>query len=73
MMSATRLLQQAKALSPNERKELLRLLQEIIAVDDGQKPNRSLRDLRGKGKGTWQGVDVDAYINELRDEWDEDR
>ena len=72
-MSATQVLQQAKALSPSERKELLRLLQEIIAVDDGQKPRRSLRDLRGKGKGTWQGLDVDAYINGLRDEWDEDR
>ncbi|MCY3865081.1 MAG: hypothetical protein OXG68_06535 [Chloroflexi bacterium] len=73
MMSTYEVLQQAKALKPSERKELLRLLQEIIAVDDGQKPERSLRELRGKGKGTWQGVDVEAYINELRDEWDEDR
>ena len=72
-MSATRVLQQAKALSPSERKELLRLLQEIIAVEDGRKPKRSLRDLRGKANGTWQCLDVDAYINELRDEWDEDR
>lgn len=69
-MSATRVLQQAKALSPSERKELLRLLQEIIAVDDGQKPKPSLRDLAGLGKECWQGVDVDAYLNELRDEWD---
>ena len=72
-MSAIRVLQQAKALSPSERKELLRLLQKIVAVDDGEMPKPSLRDLRGKGKGIWQGVDVDAYINELRDEWDEDR
>lgn len=70
-MSATRVLQQAQALSPSERKELLRLLQEIIAVDDGQKPKRSLRDLRGLGKETWQGIDAQEYINELRAEWTE--
>lgn len=72
-MSAIRVLQQAKALSPSERKELLRLLQKIVAVDDGEMPKPSLRDLAGLGKECWQGVDVDAYINELRDEWDEDR
>ena len=68
-MSASRVLQQAKTLSPSERKELLRLLQEIIAVDDGQTPATSLRDLRGLGKEVWQGIDAQEYINELRDEW----
>lgn len=73
MMSAYEVLQQAKALKPSERKELLRLLQKIIAVDDGRMPKPSLRDLAGLDKESWRGVDVDAYINELRDEWDEDR
>ena len=72
MLSMYEVLQQAKALKPDERKELLRLLKKIVAVDDGEMPPPSLRDLRGKGKGIWQGVDVDAYINELRDEWDDD-
>lgn len=72
-MSTYQVLQQAKALSPSERKELLRLLKLIIEVDDGLRPAPSLRDLAGLGKECWQGVDVDAYINELRDEWDEDR
>ncbi len=72
-MSTIRVLEQAKALSPSERKELLRLLQKIVAVDDGEMPMPSLRDLAGLGKECWQGVDVDAYVNELRDEWDEDR
>ena len=70
-MSAIRVLQQAKALTPSERKELLRLLQEIVAVDDGQKPKPSLRDLRGLGKEIWQGIDAQEYINELRAEWKE--
>lgn len=28
-------------------------------------------ELHGIGKGTWAGVDVQQYINEMRDEWDE--
>ncbi|MDE2777277.1 MAG: hypothetical protein OXI77_15210 [Chloroflexota bacterium] len=71
MMSTYEVLQQAKALKPSERKELLRLLQEVIAVDDGQKPKRSLRELRGLGKEIWQGIDAQEYINELRAEWKE--
>ncbi|MCY3573533.1 MAG: hypothetical protein OXG92_05460 [Chloroflexi bacterium] len=72
-MSTYAVLQQAKALQPSERKELLRLLKEIVAVDDGIKPPRSLLDLAGLGKEAWQGINVDDYINEMRDEWDEDR
>ncbi len=70
-MSVTRVLQQAKALSPSERKELLRLLQEIVAVDNGKKPKRSLRELRGLGKEIWQGIDAQEYIDEMRAEWKE--
>jgi len=73
MISMYAVLQQAKALKPNERKELLRLLKMIVAVDEGEMPAPSLRDLAGLGRETWKGVDVDAYINELRDEWDDDR
>ncbi len=72
MLSMYDVLQQAKALTPSERKELLRLLNMIVEVEDGLRPAPSLLDLRGKGKGTWQGIDVDAYINDLRDEWDDD-
>ncbi|MDE2821309.1 MAG: hypothetical protein OXI40_16380 [Chloroflexota bacterium] len=73
-MSVGELLRQAKALSPNERKELLNLLQELVELDlaeiDEQKPKRSLFELVGMGKGIWQGVDAQDYVNQLRDEWD---
>ena len=36
------------------------------------RPKRNLMELRGLGKEIWQGVDVDAYIDELRDDWDRD-
>ena len=47
MISMSAILQQAKALKPSERKELLRLLKRIVAVDDSEMPPPSLRDLRG--------------------------
>ena len=70
-MSVTEVLLKAQALTPSERQELLKLLQDIIAVEEN-KPKRSLRDLIGLGEEYWKGVDSDAYINALRDEWDED-
>lgn len=30
-----------------------------------------LSELRGLGKELWQGVDAQEYVNQLRDEWDE--
>ncbi len=71
-MSVSEVLLQAKALSLEERKELVNSLIDLIALEEN-KPQRSLFELRGKGKEIWQGVDVKAYIDELRDEWDRDR
>lgn len=36
----------------------------------GEKPKHSIMELEGLGAEIWQGVDVDQYINEMRDEWD---
>ena len=69
-MTVSEILSKAKALSPNEREELLKALRDLVAKDD-EKPKRSLLELRGLGKEYWRGVDSDAYLNELRDEWDE--
>ncbi|MCY4538145.1 MAG: hypothetical protein OXE52_07930 [Chloroflexi bacterium] len=69
-MSVTKVLLQAEALTPNERKELLKLLHDLVAKDE-QKPKRSLFELAGLGKEVWQDIDTDAYLNELRDEWDQ--
>ena len=71
-MSLAEILATAWALTPSEEKELDDLLRERHAVNDSQ-PKRSLFELRGIGMGIWQGVDIDAYINEMRDEWDRER
>ena len=69
-MSVSEVLRQAKALTPSERKELLKSLHELVAKDD-RKPKRSLFELAGLGEEVWQDIDTDAYLNELRDEWDQ--
>lgn len=40
-------------------------------VGERRPRRRNLMELHGLGKEIWQGVDVDAYIDELRDEWDQ--
>ena len=32
---------------------------------------RRLSELRGLGKEIWQGIDAQAYVDRLRDEWDQ--
>ncbi len=71
-MSVSEVLLQAKELSLDERKELVNSLIDHIAMEE-KKPKRSLFEIRGLGKGIWQGVDVKAYIDELRDERDQVR
>ena len=71
-MSVTEVWMQVKALTPTERITLRQLLDQLIASDDEGKPSRSLMELCGLGKEYWQGVDNDAYLNMLRNEWDRD-
>lgn len=71
-MTVVEVMRQAKALSPRERKELVKSLIDLIA-SDAQRPKRRLSELQGLGKEIWEGVDAQEYIDELRDEWDEDR
>jgi hypothetical protein len=33
--------------------------------------SRSLMELEGLGEEIWQGIDPQAYVNELRKEWDQ--
>ena len=69
-MSVNEVLLQAKALSLDERKELVKTLIDLNAEED-KRPKRSLRELRGLGKEILQGIDAQEYINELRAEWKE--
>jgi hypothetical protein len=63
-----------RALPSTQRLELLSLIARDLAAEGSDGPDRPryhLRDLRGIGKGLWEGVDAQEYVNRLRDEWDE--
>ena len=38
---------------------------------DKPKRKRQLAELRGLGKEIWAGVDAQAYVNKMRDDWDQ--
>jgi ribosomal protein L7/L12 len=73
-MTIAEILQQAKTLSVQERKELVKLLIDSLDVSEAVpcQPRR-LSELRGLGKEIWEGIDAQEYVNQLRSEWDERR
>ena len=71
-MTVAEVLEQVKALSPEERKELANLLIGLVDLDTTSLQRR-LSELRGVGKEIWQGVDAQAYVDQMRDEWDQPR
>ena len=68
-MTVTEILEQVKALSPQERKDLTKSLIDMMDVGS-TRPQRRLSELRGLGKEIWAGIDAQDYVNQLRDEWD---
>jgi len=72
-MSATEIYERhIKQLAPEERLRLVELIAHDMAESRAERrPTRSLLELEGLGAEIWQGVDAQAYVNELRDEWDE--
>ncbi|MDQ7024418.1 MAG: hypothetical protein Q9P44_02545 [Anaerolineae bacterium] len=69
-MTVAEILEQAKTLSPQERKELVKLLVDSLDTFTPHQKRR-LSELRGLGKEIWQGIDAQSYVDEMRDEWDE--
>jgi hypothetical protein len=65
-MTAAELLEQAKTLSVQERKELVKRL--VDTLDSVEAVSRRQRSL---GKEIWQGIDAQEYVNHLRSEGDE--
>jgi hypothetical protein len=71
-MTVAEIMEQAKALTLQERKELVKQLVDTLDIPEPAAPRqRRLSELRGLGKEIWEGVDAQEYVNQLRDEWDE--
>lgn len=60
-----------RPLKPAERARLLMLLAQDMAntLPMPQTPH-SLLELEGLGADLWQGIDAQAYVQQLRSEWD---
>jgi hypothetical protein len=63
-----------RALPVAERLKLISLIARDLEIEHGDcegRPRRSILDFHGVGKGSRDGEDAQAYINRLRDGWDE--
>lgn len=72
-MSVQNIIQEARTLSIEERKELMKALVDLLAEPSqtSSKPKRSVREFRGRGAHLYDGTDAQAYLDKIRDEWDE--
>lgn len=65
-MTVQELIQKARELTTAERQKLVQALQSMSDITPKQ---YRLSDLRGVGAEIWRDVDVDDYLNQLRNEW----
>jgi len=61
--------QQIKALPRTVRLRLLARIADDLTNTTEEK-TLSIMGLHGLGAASWQGIDAQAYVNQLRDEWD---
>jgi len=46
-------------------------LDQLVAdAESASRKRGRLSELKGIGKGTWEGIDIDQFIREERDSWD---
>lgn len=71
-MTIQDIIRQARALSPEQRKELIKYLIDILELEaQPQRPQRRLSELRGLGRELWENTDPQTYLDELRSEWND--
>lgn len=68
-MTVAEIMQQAEKLTVDERRDLVKLLT-VSLQREANSAQHSILELAGLGADIWKDVDVQAYIDELRDEWD---
>jgi len=61
-----------KPLPPETRLQLIAMIAQDLASTyaDEQTPVRCILELEGLGAEIWSGIDVQEYVDELRDEWE---
>jgi len=69
-MNLIEIMEKARELSVQERRELITLLNDSV-LTEASTPTHSILQLAGLGAQIWHNVDVETYINQLRDEEDD--
>ncbi len=72
-MTVAEVLEQAKALTAQERKDLVKQLIDTLDTTATRAPaqkTHSILELAGLGAEVWKGIDAQEYVNQLRSEWD---
>jgi hypothetical protein len=73
-MTVTQVLEQARELSLEERKELARALVDLLTeVPLPREKRHRLREFRGVGAHLYDGTDAQEYVNQMRSGWDDRR
>lgn len=70
MSSYQKLYIQIQRLPYEEQWQLLTALLASIRKRSVEKHLHSITELEGLGKETWQGIDVDIFIDDERNSWD---
>ncbi|MBA2287735.1 MAG: hypothetical protein H0W02_19860 [Ktedonobacteraceae bacterium] len=65
------LLSQIQRLSFEEQLQLLKDLMDMLKGSLATKPSHSILELRGLGKEIWEGIDVDQYLEDERNSWND--
>lgn len=60
---------QIENLTPDEQLRLLEELAVMVRRRVVVRPKRSIMELEGLGKETWQGLDAQEYVNQERASW----
>jgi hypothetical protein len=71
-MTVFEVLEQAKALNTQERKQLVKLLIDTLDApvsSTNVEEKHSILELAGLDADVWEGIDAQEYINQLRSEW----
>ena len=66
----TEIIPLVEKLSPEEKLQLIEHVARDLQRKPQATPRLSWKDARGLGKEIWEGIDVDRYIDELRNEWE---
>jgi hypothetical protein len=72
-MTVAEIMEQARTLSVQERKELVKQLVDTLNTSVTKAPaqeKHSILELAGLGAEVWKGIDAQEYVDQLRSEWD---